>query len=220
MAITKKKGNKLVDLKAFRENVEKISKNESQNVVEEKSGLPNGRLTRLYNGYDPIHIDDLIMISRAYHCSVDYLLGGGSDPETSKRAITARDACKMLAEIFDNFHFRFSVEEKILEDNFNMEIYRSEHDGVSIHRCSQATMMLPAELKEYVYYEIDETGEYIPTSLCGDVTAAQIEINNFIARYAALKKIDKLDADMKKRLVQSYLSDVSEDVSADILITV
>ena len=216
MAITKKKGNKLVDLKAFRENVEKISKNESQNVVEEKSGLPNGRLTRLYNGYDPIHIDDLVMISRAYHCSIDYLLGGGSDPETSKRAITARDVCRMLAEIFDNFHFRFSVKEKTLEDDANMETYRYMYDGVPICKCSQATMMLPAELKEYNL--VDENGEWV--GCLGTVTAAQIEINNFIARYATLEKIDKLDADMKKRLVQSYLSDVSEDASADIPITV
>lgn len=209
MGNTKKKGNELVDLKIFRDNVEKISRNATQNAIEEKCGLPMGKLTRLYNGYDPLHVDDLIKISHAYNCSIDFLIGGGSQLKTNRKNLTAREACRMLAEIFDNFQFQFTVKEKALEDDWCMEIYRHEHNGAYIKKCSQVTMVLPANLMEYFYLDM-ETGN---TENTNEITAALVEINNFIARYAALEKIEKMDKDMKRRLVQSYLLDVSEDTS-------
>ena len=69
------KGNNLVNLKEFREKLEKISKNAPQSEVEEKTGMPIGKLTRIYNGYDALTVDHLISIAQAYNCSVDTLLG-------------------------------------------------------------------------------------------------------------------------------------------------
>ena len=151
-----KRGNSLVDLELFRERMEELTDHAKQKEIEEKADIKPGGLSRLYYGEDAITIDHLIKISKAYNCSIDYLLG--RDSIDLKHDISVKDIietihalCEMGSVIMtDQYHY---VLDSIEVDTVAICVRNRNLNAVLKQYCSlrKALDVLDSELKQQVY---------------------------------------------------------------------
>ena len=139
----RKFGNYLVDKFVFRERLEKITNHAKQKDIEEKAGISNG-ISRIYSGEAALTVDHLIQLSKAYNCSIDYLLGIDNDSENdSKRASTVYEFAKAVNDANKCGAI------KVIEERYNLD---DRESGKSIEITGKCIRILDYDLNDAVSF--------------------------------------------------------------------
>lgn len=151
-----KRGNSLVDLDLFRERMEELTNHAKQKEIEEKADIKQGGLSRLYYGEDTITVDHLIKISKAYNCSIDYLLG--RDEIEKKKDVSVKDIIEMVHALceMDSIEMIDEYEWPNTNDTYKsvgLYVKNSKLNTVLVSYCAlrKALNVVYPELKKQMY---------------------------------------------------------------------
>ena len=158
-----KRGNELVDLRVFRERLEKVTERATQSSIEEKAGIKTGGLSRIYSGVDALTVDHLIKLSNACDCSIDYLLGHDAKVMNDNKRITAPFVVDLLDTLSDMDYIKFDMMEWEDYSCFHMTTMKVRTNAVLIRNASlntlinnyvslkKALVMVPSDLENDMY---------------------------------------------------------------------
>lgn len=151
----------------------------------EEYGINKDKISLWRRGRSLPKADKLFTIARKFNCSIDYLIGiSDKNPAGTATQYTARDVCRILAEIDKQYNFIFDdpVEEPLTDEDIELLIPSPEKGQIDfLKKFTRKRMVI--SFTSHVQKTYGEEQDTLNT--------ACLHINNFLHWYKPYKESPK-----------------------------
>ncbi|MBQ6364726.1 MAG: helix-turn-helix transcriptional regulator [Lachnospiraceae bacterium] len=147
----------------------------------EEYGINKDKISLWRRGRSLPKADKLFTIARKFNCSIDYLIGiSDKNPNSTATQYTARDVCRMLTEIDEQYHFIFDSEEEPLNDE-DIELLVPSPEQEQIDFLKKLT-------RKRIIFSFITHAQRIYGDEIDTFNTACLHINNYLLKYKPLKE--------------------------------
>ena len=182
----------------FKKNIIKLTGETKQNKISSLLNVSESKISRWFAGSLAPTLDDLLIISEKYDCSIDWLIG---KDHRSSNGLSVYNICKTLVEIDTEIGFSQKAvpcERKYVSE-IDFDFFGPEADDFGNIQVEYQSIYFPD-----IIFKTD----------CLEYSYAGKEINAFLQKYAGLKKAyqqELIDDNILQDAINSLLKKLSHE---------
>lgn len=203
----------------FKMNIEHLTGETKQNKIADILHVSPSKLSKWFTGELLPTFTDILNISKAYQCSIDWLIGNSF---SSSQHISNYDICKILVELDSCLFINIGIEEVIENVSFwdnEKNIYINKKYKNTIPKIYMPKTMSINDIENKVYnYQnwAEELESHYPVYFTynGTILKDNCIINDFLIKYIQIREVyykNLISENVFKDIVNNYLMQLNKE---------